>query len=137
MLKDRVVNRVFKSYSSSSVEYHAGGFFVRKNAVYLVFLSSMDVYYFEREEGLHPKDNDYSFLLSNLDKIEKEKFEIIENSSNVLILKSEKEIRLVPSIFMESVEQEKLSEILIDWGENKTLIFNLVYTMSGNFRLTL
>lgn len=97
----------------------------------------MDVYYFEREEGLHPKDNDYSFLLSNLDKIEKEKFEIIENSSNVLILKSEKEIRLVPSIFMESVEQEKLSEILIDWGENKTLIFNLVYTMSGNFRLTL
>lgn len=119
MLKDRVVNRVFKSYSSSSVEYHAGGFFVRKNAVYLVFLSSMDVYYFEREEGLHPKDNDYSFLLSNLDKIEKEKFEIIENSSNVLILKSEKEIRLVPSIFMESVEQEKLSEILIDWEKIK------------------
>lgn len=137
MLKDRVVNKVFKSYSSSSVEYHAGGFFVRKNAVYLVFLPNMDVYYFEREEGLHPKDNDYSFLLSNLYKIEKEKFEICQNSSNVVRLKSEKVIRLVPSIFIESVEKEELSEILIDWGENKTQIFNLVYTISSIFTPTI
>lgn len=137
MLKNRIANRVFKSYSSSSVEYHAGGFFVRKNAIYLIFLSSMDVYYFEREEGLHAKDNDYSFLLSSLDKIKKEKFEIIQTSSNVLTLKSEREIRLVPSILIESVEQEKLSEILIDWGENKTLIFNLVYNISENFTPTI
>ena len=129
MLKDKIINKVFKSYSSSSIEYHAGGGFVRKKAVYLVFLSNMDIYYFERNEGLHPKDNDYVFLLSNLDKRKKEKFEIIKNYSNLLRLRSVKEICVVPSIFIESAEEEKLSEILVDWGENKTTIFNLVYTI--------
>lgn len=129
MLKDKIINKIFKSYCSSSVEYHAGGVFVRKKAVYLVFLSSTNIYYLERDEGLHPKDNDYVFLLSNLNKIKKEKFEIIKSYSNILRLKSTKEICIVPSIFIESAEQEKLSEILVDWGENKTTIFNLVYTI--------
>jgi len=34
---DRVKNKVFKAYFHTQVDYHANGFFVRKEACYLIF----------------------------------------------------------------------------------------------------
>ena len=37
-LKDRVIDKIFKKNIDSDVEYHAGGFFVRKKVEYLFFI---------------------------------------------------------------------------------------------------
>lgn len=127
-LKIRITNKIFKSYLNSSIEYHAGGFFVRKKAVYLIFFTDDEVYYYEREEGLHPNDNKYDKLeeLQENEVVQSFKLSMI-NDNMLVMLKSNQRILIVPSIFIENLAYENLTEILVDWGDNKTQIFNCVY----------
>ncbi|MFY9307572.1 MAG: hypothetical protein WAQ28_00845 [Bacteroidia bacterium] len=127
---ERLKNRIYKNYSSASVEYHAGGFFIRKDAIYIQFNSNHCLLFLERKEGLHPNDSVYSELFNktkNLGKINEFKLESV--TENLLIYKSaDREIKVMPSIFIENINNEKITEVLIDFGKSETMIFFYVYS---------
>ncbi|MPR35903.1 hypothetical protein [Salmonirosea aquatica] len=125
-LEQRVINKIFKSYIGSSIEYHAGGYFVRKKAAYLIFESNNTVYYLEKEEGLHPNDNRYDKLAENLR--DAKLFEFFSVNSHILSFSnSEVKALILPSIFIENLDHQSLTELLIDWGNNNTQIYHYVY----------
>lgn len=127
---DRIKNKIFKCNLSSLVEYHSGGFFVRKQVAYLVFSNTNTAVFYQREEGLHPHDSNYDFLLHEI--INKEKallYEVSQPNPNINILNvsnSNNKFLLMPSIFIENVVKENLTEIILDKLDNKTQIFYLV-----------
>lgn len=133
-LIDRVKKKVFKSFKDVSVEYHAGGFFIRKHALYLVFKSNDTVIFNEREEGLHPDDNNYDLLIKSLEggSTQYEIGEITSISDNVLkiLVRNTKDyMMLMPSIFIENVVQEDLSEVVLDKRDGQVIVYTLVYTL--------
>ena len=88
------------------------------------------IYYRDREEGLHPDDNNYELLLReviNENKGVKYKVSLPKANDDFLKLSNnEKELLCMPSIFMENVKMKDLTEIVLDKLAKKTLIFNLV-----------
>jgi len=60
---DKIKGQLFKSYKNALVEYHAGGFFVRKQAIYIYIDSHNNLVLLNMKEGQHPFDSDYSRLL--------------------------------------------------------------------------
>jgi hypothetical protein len=130
-LLQRIKNKIFKCNISSSVEYHARGFFIRKKVAYLFFTEKDIAYYFEREEGLHPNDNNYSLLICEIESREdKSIFELSSVIDNILKLTNkENQMQLMPSIFIENVIQENLTEIIVDKLNGTTQIFTHVYTI--------
>ena len=134
-LIDKVKNKIFKSYADVSVEYHAGGFFVRKHALYLVFKANDTVFFLEREEGLHPDDNKYDLLVKILetDNGQYQMGKVSAMTNNILQISSKDNkdnMRLMPSIFIEGVVQNDWSEILLDKRNGEVILYNHVYTIA-------
>jgi len=129
-LQERVKNKIFKCNLNCTVEYHAGGFFIRKQVAYLIFTETL-CYFFEREEGLHPSDNNYQLLINELqNKKGLIEYEITGSGDNILILSnSNLDIKVMPSIFIENVELKNLTELLLDKQNGGTQIFNHVYSI--------
>lgn len=121
----RVKHNLFKSYRNSSVEYHAGGYFVRKEAMYLFFDSENSLILFERNEGLYP--DDYTKLLEDLQNKNHNKYVLLANSNLLKYKKEDKFIQIMPSIFNEQFSTETVTEILVDWEDGTTQLFQLVY----------
>lgn len=132
-LIDRVKNKIFKSNLTASVEYHAGGFFVRKQVLYLIFTAQNTAFLYQREEGLHPNDNNYKLLYNQI--IDDNKIAIYNvaepktNDDLLYLLNNGKELRCMPSIFIENINTEYLTEIILDKWEEKAHVFNLVFTI--------
>lgn len=125
---NRVSNKLYKSYRNCSVEYHAGGFFVRKDAMYVFLESEKILIFFEKNEGLHPFDNNYSKLISDEISIKGKRFELINLNNNIASYKSDNdEIKILPSVFNENFNDKDLTEVLIDWGNDRTQIFHIAY----------
>lgn len=137
MLVDRIKNTIFKSYKDASIEYHAGGFFIRKRAQYLIFTDNAVIFY-EREEGLHPNDNNYELLLEGLrDKNNLyQTGEVISLGENMLEIRvvNNKHMRLMPSIFIENILRDELSEIILDRRDENITIYTLVKSVVDTSR---
>jgi len=118
LLIDRIKNTIFKTILTVEVDYHAGGFFIRKTASYFVFTSGYEAIQFEREEGLHPYDNNYEILLSQIIKEKKgTNYAVTQPNRDVNILKLQnvqEEILCMPSVFLENVNGGYLTELVID-----------------------
>jgi len=127
-LLQKIKCNLFKAYKHCSVEYHAGGFFVRKVALYIFFDTENYFILFERNEGLHPNDNNYNKLIEDVNNIDHNKHILINANSNLLTYKREdKSIQIMPSIFNEQFPTETITEILVDWNDGTNQIFQLVY----------
>jgi hypothetical protein len=131
---NRIKNKVFKSNISINVDYHAGAFFIKKNVAYLIFGNDDSVILYYREEGLHPYDNDYEKLLDDLaTKKENQAYAICQPNLENNLLKltnNEKEILCMPSIFLENVNEDELTELLLDKLNGQRHIFTLVYVIN-------
>lgn len=137
-LKERVNQKIFKCYLSTSVEYHAGGFFIRKRAAYLIFDRKNMVSLFEREEGLHPNDNKYDLLIKELpNQRDILLYEVSSFSDNILKLSNnDKQMKIMPSVFIENIVQESLTEILVDNLNGTTQVFNYVYAIDEGIQIS-
>lgn len=128
---NRVNNKLFKAYKKCSVEYHAGGFFVKKDAMYIFIEPNNSLLFLEKSEGLHPFDNDYSKLISDELSIKGKRFELSNLNNNIATYKSGvDEIKILPSIFTENFNERELTELLLDWRNDKAQIFSLAYDVS-------
>jgi|SRR5690606_7531059 len=126
-LTNRLKHKLFKCYKGFSVEYHAGGFFIRKEALYIFFDSTNTLILLEKKEGLHPYDSDYSRLISNELTSDGNRFDLSNSNNNLAAYKSgADEIKIMPSIFSENMNDKEITEIVVDWGNDKVLIFHLI-----------
>ncbi|WP_207426684.1 hypothetical protein [Pedobacter sp. SYSU D00535] len=113
-----IENKVFRCYTEVDVEYHAGVFFVRKEASYLFFKSSQKAVLYQRKEGGTPFDSDCHFFMREI--LEEKKgleFEISHPQKDVPIFKLKSihgECFFMPSSFMEYVLKNRITEILLD-----------------------
>jgi len=132
-LIERVKNKVFKSNLSCSVEYHAGGFFVRKQVAYLIFTNTNNVLFYEREEGLHPNDNNYILLINEV--VNKNKGIVYEVSqpkdsiNEIKLICKDETLLIMPSVFIENLIEENLTEIIVDKIKGKQNIFDFVFNI--------
>jgi hypothetical protein len=121
-LIDRVCNTLFKGNIRGHVDYHAGGFFVKKEVLYLLFLEKGEAILYNREEGGITIDNNSEILLNEIKK-EGIAFNVIQPNETVNILKlfnGQQIILCMPSIFIENVQQQKLTEIILDDKQTST-----------------
>lgn len=127
----RVENKIFKTYLHSSIEYHAGGYFVRKLAQYLIIVKEV-AYIYEKEEGLHPNDNNYDLLVKEIINSKSSKLFIVTFFQNNILKLSNKddEFKLIPSIFIENILTDSLTELLLD-TQNSTKIFFFISEITG------
>ena len=118
ILIDRVPGKIYKSNIQVTIEYHAGGFFVKKQVSYLLFYDKKMAELFQREEGVHPNDNNLDMLIKHTSIIQgKEKYSVSQPSQGVNILKlanESLELYCMPSIFIENVMNDGPSEIVVD-----------------------
>jgi hypothetical protein len=137
-LIDRVKNRIFKCNLGVSVDYHAGGFFVKKQVAYIIFTANNSALIYQREEGLHPNDNNSNneILLSDVSNEKNEiSYAVCQPNTNINVLQlsnNEKKILCMPSIFIENVNMIDLTEIVLDKFDVHTRIFNLVSIIDKN-----
>jgi len=127
----RANNKLFKAYKKCSVEYHVGGFFVRKEAIYVLLKSDNSLIVIDKKEGLHPYDNDYTKLLSEECVIKGKKFELSNFNNNIATYKnSVGEIKILPSVFSENFNDTELTELIVDWGNDNAQIFSIAFDLS-------
>lgn len=136
-LKERICQKIFKCNLSASVEYHAGGFFVRKRAGYLIFDKKNKALFFEKDEGLHPNDNKYDLLIKELShQPDVLLYEVASLSDNIVVLSNnDKQMKIMPSVFIESIVEETLTEIIVDNIDRNVRVFNFVYAIEENSEL--
>jgi hypothetical protein len=126
----RSKNKLYKTYENCSVEYHAGGFFIRKAAIYIFFQTNDSLIFLERNEGLHPFDNEYSKLFAK-ELINGKTFRLIDSRNNVATYSADLgEIKIMPSVFEEHFNNKKVTELLVDFGKGKIQIFFLAFDIS-------
>lgn len=131
-LIERVRNTIFKCNLEAVVDYHAGGFFVKKEVSYLIFLHDDQGIFYTRNEGSHPKDYDYENLLVEAQKDKKSiAFKVYQPKMEVNLIELSGEgieIKCMPSNFIENVKTHELNEILVDnRSNNRVNIFDSVF----------
>lgn len=131
---DRSINKLYKSYKKCSVEYHAGGFFIRKHALYFFVQSNDRVIFIEKQEGLHPFDNDYYKFLS--EDLIKGKIFILKSITNNIATFNDgmNEIKIMPSVFSENITENTITEILVDFGEAVQYVLFLEFDSSESLK---
>ena len=126
----RSKNKLYKTYKNCSVEYHAGGFFVRKVAMYVFFQPNDSLIFLEKNEGLHPFDNEYCRLQSE-ELTNGKTFKLNDFTNNVATFSdSLNEMKIMPSVFSENYSDKNISELLVDFGNRNVQVFFLVYDFS-------
>lgn len=131
-LVKRLVGSVYKNNLSVSIEYHGGGYFVRKKVSYLYFRNDKEAKILVREEGLNPNDDNQKLLLQNLRLGQDSRTLSITNSSKESFITLLGDPKLhhyycVPSIFSESASEKEITEILIDDRlENSQKCYHLI-----------
>ncbi|GHV17698.1 hypothetical protein FACS1894169_13330 [Bacteroidia bacterium] len=126
--------KLFKFNVKISIDYHAGGFFVKKEVIY-IYIHIDKVYFLHREENGSPRDSNYEFIVEQIElKLKEENMEVYsilqpDKNLNVLeLLSDQKELFCVPSIFMENIEGN-ISEIAVDNLKGNIQIYNHVYSV--------
>jgi hypothetical protein len=126
----RSKNKLYKFYKNCSVEYHAGGFFVRKVAMYVFFQTNDSLIFLEKSEGLHPFDNEY-FRLRSEELANGKTFKLNNFTNNIATFSDDlNEIKIMPAVFSENYSDKKISELLVDFGNENVQIFFQVFDFS-------
>jgi hypothetical protein len=127
---DRSINKLYKTYKECIVEYHAGGFFIRKIALYIFIKNNNSLIVVEKNEGLHPFDNEYPKLISE-EFIKGKLFRLNYVSNNIATFSDGIiEVKVMPSVFAENYNDKKLTELLVDFGKDYHYIFFLIFDNS-------
>ena len=116
-LLSKISGKLFKANIRAEVDFHANGFFVKKDVSYLAFLTNGLIVTYNRTEGTHPYDTDLVMILDQISKGENV-FEMevaLENrNTNSIELKSgDATFICIPSIFIQNLDDNPLTEFAL------------------------
>lgn len=129
---EKILGKLFKANVAAQIDFHANGFFVRKEVSYVAFFQNKGVIIYNRIEGLNPHDTDIKKVLDQM--LTKENADTMEaltqgDNSNVLKFRHKGTYYMcVPSIFLQNLVEEPLTEIALkNQSTDEVLIYQLLY----------
>lgn len=131
-LLNRVSGKLFKANLKANVDFHANGFFVKKEVSYLAFLTNGLIAVYNRTEGTNAYDDDALMVLDEISKgMNVTQMEVVSDENNAYRIKmksSGASFICVPSIFIQNLESSFLTEVALCNQTNGEVIIYQLYS---------